>query len=170
MLRPTLLAIFLIISTCSLAQSYYSVSEDPRYPGKRMLIGLVSPYILSNDSSFSWYSSNQKGYNIPPNLLKNLESAKERVHFIVFAGTWCEDSHFIIPRFFRALEAAGFPDKRVVFYALDRDKKMPGGLQSAFGVSNVPTIIVMKNGKESGRVVEYGKTGKWDEELAELVR
>ena len=36
-------------------------------------------------------------------------------------------------------------------------------------ITNVPTIIVMKNGKEIGRVVEYGKTGKWDKELAEIV-
>jgi len=30
--------------------------------------------------------------------------------------------------------------------------------------------IVMKDGKEVGRVVEYGKTGKWDVELAELLK
>jgi hypothetical protein len=29
---------------------------------------------------------------------------------------------------------------------------------------------VMKNGMEVGRVVEYGKTGKWDLELAELLK
>jgi hypothetical protein len=27
----------------------------------------------------------------------------------------------------------------------------------------------MKEGKEKGRIVEYGKTGKWDEELASLL-
>ncbi len=37
------------------------------------------------------------------------------------------------------------------------------------GITNVPTIIVLKNGKEVGRVVEYGASGKWDEELASLL-
>jgi hypothetical protein len=33
----------------------------------------------------------------------------------------------------------------------------------------VPTIIVYKNGKELGRVVEYGKYGVFDKELAEII-
>ena len=36
-------------------------------------------------------------------------------------------------------------------------------------VINVPTFIVMKNGKEIGRVVEYGKTGQWDKEIGEVI-
>jgi hypothetical protein len=42
-------------------------------------------------------------------------------------------------------------------------------LSEALGVVNVPTIIVMKEGKEIGRVVEYGKTGVWDKELGEII-
>ena len=34
---------------------------------------------------------------------------------------------------------------------------------------NVPTIIVMKDGKEIGRVVEYGKNGMFDKELGEII-
>ena len=29
--------------------------------------------------------------------------------------------------------------------------------------------IVLKEGKELGRVIEYGKTGLWDKELGELI-
>jgi hypothetical protein len=36
-------------------------------------------------------------------------------------------------------------------------------------VQHVPTIIILKNGKETGRVVEYGVTGKFDEELAKAL-
>jgi hypothetical protein len=37
-------------------------------------------------------------------------------------------------------------------------------------ITNVPTIIVMKNGKEVGRVIEYGTIGKWDKELSDIVK
>jgi hypothetical protein len=33
----------------------------------------------------------------------------------------------------------------------------------------VPTVIVMKEGKELGRVVEYGKYGMVEKELTEIV-
>ncbi|MEI9808442.1 MAG: hypothetical protein WDO16_11570 [Bacteroidota bacterium] len=36
-------------------------------------------------------------------------------------------------------------------------------------ITNVPTIIVMKKGKEVGRVIEYGKEGVFDKELAEII-
>jgi len=33
----------------------------------------------------------------------------------------------------------------------------------------VPTFIIVKNGREVGRVVEYGKTGNIEKELGEIV-
>jgi hypothetical protein len=61
-----------------------------------------------------------------------------------------------------------FPEDRIVMYGVDRNKKTDGLLADDYKVINVPTIIVMKDGKEIGRVVEYGKTGKWDKDFAEL--
>ena len=58
----------------------------------------------------------------------------------------------------------------ISFFAVDRNKKTIGGITGAFKIINVPTIIVMKDGKEVGRVVEYGKTGQWDKELTELLK
>jgi len=54
--------------------------------------------------------------------------------------------------------------------AVDRQKKTIGPLAQAMQATNVPTVIVMQQGKELGRVVEYGKTGQWDKELAEIVK
>ena len=35
-------------------------------------------------------------------------------------------------------------------------------------IINVPTVMVMKEGKEVGRVVEYGHYGMVEKELAEI--
>jgi hypothetical protein len=42
-------------------------------------------------------------------------------------------------------------------------------LSEAFNVLNVPTIIVLKNGREVGRVVEYGTSGMFDKDLGEIL-
>ncbi len=53
--------------------------------------------------------------------------------------------------------------------AVDRSRKPVGNLQKPFNITNVPTLIVMKEGKEQGRIVEYGKTGLADKELGEML-
>ncbi|MBK7291849.1 MAG: thioredoxin family protein [Chitinophagaceae bacterium] len=53
---------------------------------------------------------------------------------------------------------------------MDRAKKTLSHLTEALNITNVPTIIVMKNGKEIGRVVEYGKYGLFDMELGEILK
>ena len=53
---------------------------------------------------------------------------------------------------------------------VDRDKKTLSHLCEALNVTNVPTIIVMKNGKEVGRVIEFGKYGLFDMELGEILK
>ncbi|MBS1655851.1 MAG: thioredoxin family protein, partial [Bacteroidetes bacterium] len=47
-------------------------------------------------------------------------------------------------------------------------KKSVSHLAEAFNITNVPTIIVMKDGKEMGRVIEYGKYGLFDKDLEEI--
>ena len=65
---------------------------------------------------------------------------------------------------------SGVEDTSITFFGVNRAKKTLSSIADAFNVKNVPTIIVMKEGKEIGRVVEYGKTGNWDKELAGILR
>jgi len=66
-------------------------------------------------------------------------------------------------------DAAGLSQDRITLLGVDHNKKTIQHLSETFGITNVPTIIVMKNGKEVGRVVEYGHTGLFDKDLAEIL-
>ncbi|RYF89601.1 MAG: thioredoxin, partial [Chitinophagaceae bacterium] len=114
--------------------------------------------------------SSERNYTPTPALVQALQKATGNTQLVVFGGTWCEDSHFILPKLFKAQSQAGFPDNAVTFFGVDRNKKTIGGITNALKITNVPTIIVMKDGKEVGRVVEYGKSGQWDNELAALLQ
>ncbi|MFN8245634.1 MAG: thioredoxin family protein [Ferruginibacter sp.] len=157
-------------STCAIAQAPYVVEKDPKHPEEIMLTGIISKYILQNNDSFGWYRSNQNGYTPDPAIVQTLDSSRAFISLIIFGGTWCDDTRFILPKLFKWQEQTGFPDKSISFFGVNRDKQTPGNITNALNIVNVPTIIVMKNGKEIGRVVEYGKTGKWDTELASIIR
>ena len=136
-----------------------------------ILNGIVQKSDIAANAAFtSWYSGNQTNYKIDTSITNAMANAKDKVQYVVFGGTWCEDTQFILPKFFKLQEQSGLSESNISLYAVDRNKKTLGNIADAFKIINVPTIIVMKDGKEVGRVVEYGKTGKWDTELAQLLK
>jgi thiol-disulfide isomerase/thioredoxin len=155
--------------TNALAQTPYTNTINDRK--ETVLNGIITKYAIANNEVLkTWYAPSQVGYKPDAAVLAAMQAAKGKVQFIIFGGTWCEDTQNILPKFFKLQEQAGIDDNSISFYGVDRAKKTLGNLNDAFKITNVPTIIVMKDGKEVGRVVEYGKTGKWDVELAELVK
>ena len=160
-------AVTLLLSTLSFAQNQYEVLVEQ--PNEKSLKGIISREVLQNDTSFHWYAQNLKGYKPNTAALEGLKNNKDSIQLLAFMGTWCEDSHFIIPKFYSLLDSAGFSADRVTLVGVDRQKKTISHLAEALNVKNVPTIIVLKNGKEVGRVVEYGKNGLFDMELGEIL-
>lgn len=139
-------------------------------PNEKSLKGIISREILQADTSFKWYEENLKGYKPHTSALEGLAKQKDSIQLLAFMGTWCEDSHFIIPKFYSLLDAAGFSQDRVTLIGVDRQKKTLSHLCEALNITKVPTIIVLKNGKEAGRVVEFGKYGLFDMELGEILK
>lgn len=152
------------------AQSPYISFADKEAKGQHILDGIITRYALENDSTYQWYHSSQMNYTPAPEVVQAMQNAIGKKQLVIFGGTWCEDTQFVLPKFFKLQEQSGLPDGAVSLFAVDRAKQTIGGINKAFKITNVPTIIVMENGKEIGRVVEYGSTGQWDKELAALLK
>lgn len=167
MKRISITLLVLSVALSSFAQNQYEVLPD-KSEGK-IYKGIISRDLLEKDTSFKWYADNLKGYTPNANAMAALQKNKDSLQFLVFMGTWCGDSHYIIPKFFTLLDASSFPQDRVSLLGVDRSKKTLSHLTEALDIINVPTIMVMKNGKEIGRVVEYGKSGLFDKDLAEII-
>ncbi|MGQ0737863.1 MAG: thioredoxin family protein [Bacteroidota bacterium] len=149
------------------AQHQYEVLVER--PNEKSLKGIISREVLESDTSFKWYANAQKAYTPKADAIEALQNNKDSVQLLIFMGTWCEDSHFIIPRLFKLTDAAGFSGNRITLIGVDRAKKTFSHLCEALDIKNVPTIIVMKKGKEMGRVVEYGSSGMYDKDLAAIL-
>jgi thiol-disulfide isomerase/thioredoxin len=137
--------------------------------GNKVIKGFITKQELATDSAFAWFAKNQEGYTPEQNALNALRANKDSINIIAFGGTWCGDTKNILPKFFVLADAAGLPQDRITLLGVDHSKKTIQHLSEAFGIINVPTIIVMKNGKELGRVVEYGHYGLFDKELGEII-
>lgn len=170
MRKYILTALCLMAATTGLfAQAQYETSQDPKHPEVKVVRGLINKYQIQNDTAFKWFGPNQGGYKADTATLNAFERARGKYQFVVFGGTWCEDTQFILPKFYKLQEQSGFPDEGITLFGVNRAKTSLGNIAKAFNITNVPTFIVMKDGKEVGRVVEYGKTGKWDKEIAALL-
>ena len=88
---------------------------------------------------------------------------------VVFMGTWCDDSHELIPKLEQLLQMTGFPAASVTMYATDHAKKTKGGEDKQYNITLVPTVIIIANGKEVGRITESVEKSI-DADLAAIIR
>lgn len=81
--------------------------------------------------------------------------------YVLFAGSWCGDSKTEVPKIYKLL---GNTQQSIELIGVDRDKVDPEGLHKIYKITNVPTLIILKNGKEIDRIVEFPKKS-WEEDL-----
>jgi thiol-disulfide isomerase/thioredoxin len=137
---------------------------------KKILKGFITKQQITNDTAFAWYATNRKYNKANPEVVAVIKEKAYEFQLVFFIGTWCHDSQQILPKYFATLEAAEYPEHYMTIIACDRDKAGPANIQRPFKVVNVPTVLVMKDGKEVGRIVEFGNSGLVDQELAEIVK
>lgn len=155
-----------VLAITSYAQTQYQVTGEG---GRKILKGIINRDLLAKDTSFKWYQKQQEGYVPSTEIISGIKSKAGEVQYLVFAGTWCGDTRFLLPKFFSLLDSAGVSQDHVTLVGVDYYKKAIGNLTEAFNIQRVPTFIVLKDGKEIGRVIEYGTTGKWDQEINDIV-
>lgn len=74
--------------------------------------------------------------------------------FTLVLGTWCGDSKFQVPHFFKILDELGFLEKDENIICVDGLKKAEGNLLDGMKIEFVPTIIFYEKDKELGRIIE----------------
>lgn len=133
--------------------------EITSHEGEPILVGLINRQGLMADHYRTWFEPNYQAYKVDSTILMPYRQQLRGMEILLFMGTWCEDSQAQVPQFFRILDWAGFDEKRLKVVSLDnhpdRYKKSPQGEQEGWFIESVPTFILLKNGQEVGRIVEY---------------
>ncbi len=133
------------------AQTYKSV-KDPE-GGTNMLVGEISLKELQQPG-YSWFKTGMDAYKPDSGLVKRIKQEIGAYEIVVFMGTWCDDSHTLVPQFFKVLKACDYPLDKVKIFATDRQKHTLNIEHDIFSISKVPTFIVYLNHNEVGRITE----------------
>ncbi|MFT5231469.1 MAG: thiol-disulfide isomerase/thioredoxin [Saprospiraceae bacterium] len=126
--------------------------DDPEEEGSKMLIGKVEVSALFIDR-FAWFKTEFDAYTIDQDSMASLTEALKDKEILVIMGTWCEDSQREVPRLVKILANINHEyGPRII--AVNRDKDIPEGSENVENIAYVPTIIILENGIELGRIVE----------------
>ena len=165
-----LFAAILVLASCSSSHKSlkvkYQVVPDAR---AKILKGVINRSLIESDTSFAWFKENMKWGQADSAAVAAFGQKQHEFKMIVFGGTWCHDTQNLLPIFYRLIDKSGYPEKNITLVGVDRKKQSLNNLSKIYNITNVPTFIILKDGKEVGRVVEYGKYNAIDKELGEMV-
>jgi thiol-disulfide isomerase/thioredoxin len=86
--------------------------------------------------------------------VRGLRDVAPGAEVVVILGTWCPDSRREVPRLWRAIDAAGEVSFAVSYLGVDESKSAPGFDEAAVDLRYTPTVLVKRDGREVGRIVE----------------
>jgi hypothetical protein len=124
---------------------------------QRMLLGYCNRQSFQ-DTSFSWwFNSLYDMYEVDSTTAVSFKDKLDNVKITIVMGTWCSDSHKVVPKFLRILDYVKFPQDSTLIIAVGRNLKARGNETEGMDIKSVPTIIFYKNGNEIGRITESPK-------------
>lgn len=135
--------------------------------GSKFLLGTIGRERLKVEPYSKWFNSQYNAYEPQRGALSNLALHFDKVRILIFLGTWCGDSKREVPRFIKITDELDIPDSQINFISVDRRpgtyKTSPGGEHLKWNIKRVPTFILLRDGREIGRIVERPKISlEWD--------
>jgi len=124
-----------------------------------VLTGLCNRDGLESNLFKSYYDSEYASYIPDTATINSLKKilANKNIKITIVMGSWCGDSQEQVPRFYKIIDALGFPESNITLYCVDRTKKTDKGETDNLKITLVPTFIFYKDGKEIGRIIESPK-------------
>ena len=139
---------FLILSI-SIFTTFSFISADRADKSKNNLLGDIQ--IQNLFTEYPLFKFRYDNYEVTDQI--NL-SDLEDISVVIMFGTWCHDSKREVPRMLRILDSAGVGTEQLSLIGVDINKTEPKGREKLYNLRNTPTLILLKNGKEVGRIIE----------------
>jgi thiol-disulfide isomerase/thioredoxin len=168
-MKTTMIASMMLWSFASAAQEKtYDISKDKKN-GELVFNGPLTFADLGGEPSFTWLKTGEDEYKPNEATIEKLKATLKYYQLVVFMGTWCEDSQYLVPKLLKVLHAIDYPVSTISMYGVDREKTTRGGEHKKYDITLVPTIILIKNGREIGRITESAQRSV-EADLADIIK
>ncbi|MDD9880624.1 MAG: thioredoxin family protein [Candidatus Marinimicrobia bacterium] len=159
---------YLFISmTCLMVSGCANPKTSPQYIFEdHYHYGQLNQELLMTHEAHPWFKKNYDAYS--PNLSQLTSLNLNDISVRIFMGTWCHDSKREVPRFYKVWDGLKLSESQIIIVGLNKKKKGYFKNYSEFGITNTPTFIFYRNGKEIGRIVERPK-GRLEEHLKTIL-
>lgn len=153
MIKNILVALIFILGFHSLTAQNY-VREEDRKTGKPLLRGKITFENIMKESTCSWFEEGAQAYVPNKAVIEELSTVWKEYRFVIFGGTWCEDTRILLPKFYKTFLEAKISPFAIEMYGVDRAKRTLQDEMKFYKIEKVPTIIIMHQKREVGRIVE----------------
>lgn len=150
----------------------YITATDPEN-GELVFKGTFTFADMSTEPNFSWLPRNMDSYKPSADALQTLHTLLPGHKLLVFMGTWCSDSHEMVPALYKTLQSLNYRYENLYIVGMDRSKTSYGAavqLVSAYKAMFLPTIVVLDdNNQEVGRITETVQKSV-EQDLADILK
>ena len=150
-MRGKYLILVMLITASLFAQNKIMIEEKS---GKPYLIGICNREAFSDSNFAWWFNSNYDQYQVDSSDAVELKKEINNYDITIVMGTWCSDSRREVPRFYKILDAIDYPTDKLTLINVDRKMKSIANEVDEMNIEYVPTIIIYRNEKEIGRIIE----------------
>lgn len=152
------ISLFIAGTLVSHAQSGKQAILITTRSGSPMLLGPCDTSDLCREPFVSWFQTGFRQYQADSACCDSIKPYAGSHNIQLFFGTWCGDSRREVPRMLKVLIQAGFSPENISLVALGNAdtlyKQSPAHEETGRNIIRVPTLIISKNGIETGRMVE----------------
>jgi thiol-disulfide isomerase/thioredoxin len=147
--------VFVVISASS--QPLNKISKDRN--GNPMLEGCCTREALLQEPFASWFVPSYNSYRVDSATAVQLKPYIANKTFVLFLGTWCGDSKREVPRLYKIFDYCGIQPEQIKLVMVSNHdtayKQSPTHEEQGKNILRVPTLLVLENGNEINRFVEY---------------
>ncbi|HEV8335197.1 MAG TPA: thioredoxin family protein [Candidatus Polarisedimenticolia bacterium] len=139
------------------------VRLSPRAP-------LVGPRTLEEIIEFDPdYESRIKGYKPDAEAVAFLSKYSKKTDIQIYFGSWCSHCEAWVPRLIKAIQSAANASLETHFVALPMNIPSDPAAR-AKGIQGVPTILLVQDGREVGRLNGPPEAGSFEGAVVKLLR